>query len=121
MIDFNKYLEKLEFLIENYKKQVIIVCSSLIFILFIVLIIVISTNNSSKKIDTSSEKINFSEKLLIPQNELEKNSYIESRKTPKNWTKEEVDEYFTPPTKSEIQKLSESNDKIINEILGATP
>ena len=113
--------ENIKFLIDEHKKQTVIICAILIFMTVCAVFMLIFSNISFSKKDSfqMSEKLYLSEKLLLPKNSLETQSYIQSRKTPEKWSKEEAEKYFTLPSQSEVQKLS--NKKIINEILGATP
>ncbi len=37
------------------------------------------------------------------------------------WSEEEANEWFTVPDETEIEKLSQSNDKIVKDIIGAAP
>ena len=115
--------ENIKFLIDEHKKQTVIICAILIFMTVCAVFMLIFSNISFSKKDSfqMSEKLYLSEKLLLPKNALETQSYIQSRKTPEKWSKEEAEKYFTLPSQSEVQKLSDSNKKIINEILGATP
>ena len=115
--------ENIKFLIDEHKKQTVIICAILIFMTVCAVFMLIFSNISFSKKDSfqMSEKLYLSEKLLLPKNFLETQSYIQSRKTPEKWSKEEAEKYFTLPSQSEVQKLSDSNKKIINEILGATP
>ena len=115
--------ENIKFLIDEHKKQTVIICAILIFMTVCAVFMLIFSNISFSKKDSfqMSEKLYLSKKLLLPKNSLETLSYIQSRKTPEKWSKEEAEKYFTLPSQSEVQKLSDSNKKIINEILGATP
>ena len=115
--------EKIKILIDEHKKQTVILCGILIFMTICAVFILIFSNISFNKKDSFQipEKLYLSEKLLLPKNSLENQNYIQSRKTPEKWSKEEAEKYFTLPSQSEVKKLSDSNKKIINEILGATP
>ena len=115
--------ENIKLLIDQHTKQTVIICAILIFMTVCAVFMLIFSNISFSKKDSfqMSEKLYLSEKLLLPKNSLETQSYIQSRKTPEKWSKEEAEKYFTLPSQSEVQKLSDSNKKIINEILGATP
>lgn len=120
---FTDFFENIKSSLENHKKQTIIVCSVFIFMTLCALIVLFVSNYkpAQKKFTNFNQKLELSETPLIPQSELYSESYISSRKTPKKWSKDEAKEYFTLPSKSEVQKLSNANDKIVNEILGATP
>ena len=47
--------------------------------------------------------------------------YITTRKTQEKWSQQEIDEWFTEPDSTELDKLAAANDRIIEEILGAAP
>ena len=43
------------------------------------------------------------------------------RQKKEKWSEEEANEWFTVPDETEIEKLSQSNDKIVKDIIGAAP
>lgn len=112
-------------IIELYfdNKKVFFLLLSLCFIIFlcIVLLIFIPKEKKESQNSTIQNHLELSEKLLIPNGpELPKN-YTFSRKTKEKWTEQEAQVWFTEPSQKDIDSLSKSNDKMINEITGAAP
>lgn len=114
----------LEFYNEN--KRLFFIFSGLIFVILICicLIIFIPKGNQKEKkqqILYSQEKLQLSEKLLIPDGpELPKN-YTFSRQTKEKWNEDEAQPWFTIPSQKDIDSLSKSNNNMIDEIIGAAP
>lgn len=112
-------------IIELYfdNKKVFFLLLSLCFIIFLCIVLLIFIPKEKKESQNSAiqNHLELSEKLLIPNGpELPKN-YTFSRKTKEKWTEQEAQVWFTEPSQKDIDSLSKSNDKMINEITGAAP
>lgn len=112
-------------IIELYfdNKKVFFLLLSLCFIIFlcIVLLIFIPKEKKESQNSTVQNHLELSEKLLIPNGPELPKDYTFSRKTKEKWTEEEAQVWFTEPSQKDIDSLSKSNDKMINEITGAAP
>ena len=112
-------------IIELYfdNKKVFFLLLSLCFIIFlcIVLLIFILKEKKESQNSTIQNHLELSEKLLIPNGPELPKDYTFSRKTKEKWTEEEAQVCFTEPSQKDIDSLSKSNDKMINEITGAAP
>ena len=112
-------------IIELYfdNKKVFFRLLSLCFIIFlcIVLLIFIPKEKKESQNSTIQNHLELSEKLLIPNGPELPKDYTFSRKTKEKWTEEEAQVWFTEPSQKDIDSLSKSNDKMINEITGAAP
>lgn len=104
-------------------KKVFFLLLSLCFIIFlcIVLLIFIPKEKKESQNSTIQNHLELSEKLLIPNGPELPKDYTFSRKTKEKWTEEEAQVWFTEPSQKDIDSLSKSNDKMINEITGAAP
>lgn len=74
----------------------------------------------------SSQEEDFSqfvqvENFINPQSKTFTQNYYFSRDLRQKWNEQELNEWFTVPNEENIKSLSESNDKIINNIIGAAP
>ena len=63
---------------------------------------------------------------IFNKKELEYLDYINKRDLviydlTRDWSDEEIDQYFTPPDYKMLKDLEKANDKIISEITGAAP
>ena len=112
-------------IIELYfdNKKVFFLLLSLCFIIFlcIVLLIFIPKEKKESQNSTIQNHLELSEKLLIPNGPELPKDYTFSRKTKEKWTEDEAQVWFTEPSQKDIDSLSKSNDKMINEITGAAP
>lgn len=112
-------------IIELYfdNKKVFFLLLSLCFIIFlcIVLLIFIPKEKKESQNSTIQNHLELSEKLLIPNGPELPKDYTFSRKTKEKWTEQEAQVWFTEPSQKDIDSLSKSNDKMINEITGAAP
>lgn len=61
------------------------------------------------------------ENFINPQSKKFTQNYYFSRDLKQNWNEKELNEWFTIPNEENIKSLSESNDKIIDNIIGAAP
>ena len=116
----------------NRKPVIIIVCA-LIFILMLSLLLIIFSQKkdgtshsetkaalSSKNSDFKSGKVN-TDKLQIIDEPLYLPPIQFSREQRKIWEKEEVDYWYEPPTKEDMEELHKQNKKIADKILEAAP
>lgn len=124
MIDFEEYIEKIRDLIEENRKIVIISCAGLLFVFVILAFFVVRSDMNSrtaKRNRIEETKLVIDQPLMIPEGPIVPSGYITNRKTEKNWSDEEVENWFTLPDSEEVEKLGKANDRIINEIIGAAP
>lgn len=97
-------------------------------IISIVGLSVSSKNKKNANISSflSSSEEDFSqfvqvENFINPQSKKFTQNYYFSRDLKQNWNEKELNEWFTIPNEENIKSLSESNDKIIDNIIGAAP
>lgn len=110
-----------EWALEN--KTVAIISASLIALILICLILLINISSKDKKNKKAEvlEPIVLTETPMNPEGPVIQKGYNYTRKTEKNWSEEEVTEWFTVPSEKEIESLSKANDSMVNEIIGAAP
>lgn len=118
MIDFS------DFSLRDFarKKPVVFSLICLLIALFIAgLIVLLIQTSPEKKQKKIPETFEADAPVLIPDApEIEKD-YFFSRATENKWQKDEVDKWFTYPDEDAMEKLSKSNDKIVDDIIGAAP
>ena len=98
----------------------------MLVILFLLSLIVFavqscSQNSKSKTVRIEELPLVPDQKLLLPEGPSIPDGYALTRPPQEKWTKEESQEYFTMPDEQELKNLEYSNDKLIEDILGATP
>lgn len=123
-MDFSTLVEKFRYLIEENKKQTIFVCSVLIFMTLCgFFILLLSTSQQEKKETkvTNQKNLVIDQELLLPNELTINNKYTHVRQKKEKWSEEEANEWFTVPDETEIEKLSQANDKIVKDIIGAAP
>ena len=118
----------------NNRKAVIIIVCILIFILILSLLLILVSQKkddtshsktkqavlSSKNSDFKSGKVDM-DKLQIIDEPLYLPPIQFSREQRKIWEKEEVDYWYEPPTKEDMEELHKQNKKIADKILEAAP
>jgi len=115
----NSLYEKVkDFCMENKMISIIIAC--LIAVILICIILLTCTVGHNKP-EPDPEPVTLTQPLVNPDGPALPKDYNISRKTEKNWSDEEVSEWFTVPSEKEIEALSKSNDNMVNEIIGAAP
>ena len=123
-MDFSTLVEKFRYLIEENRKQTIFVCSVLIFMTLCgFFILLLSTSQQEKKGTKviNQKNLVIDQELLLPNELTINNKYTHVRQKKEKWSEEEANEWFTVPDETEIEKLSQSNDKIVKDIIGAAP
>ena len=123
MVDFQQISEKIQNFLQENAKKTIIVCAILIFMVLCAIVALCAGSSKSKeKRKTADEpKLVLDQPLIVPSAPSIPDGYITTRKTEKKWPQEEIEKWFTLPDEGEVEKLGESNDRIINEIIGAAP
>ena len=117
--------EKIRDLMET-NKTLFFALAGMIFVILICLILliyVIASGKGKKEKNTGIPETTVmgTETPVIPDGPTLPKDYNISRPAKDHWTKEEAEEWFTVPTEKEIEGLSFSNDKIVNDILEAAP
>ncbi len=123
MVDFQQISEKIQNFLQENAKKTIIVCALLIFMVLCAIVALCAGSSKPKeKQKTADEpKLVLDQPLIVPSAPSIPDGYITTRKTEKKWPQEEIEKWFTLPDEGEVEKLGESNDRIINEIIGAAP
>jgi hypothetical protein len=123
-MDFSTLVEKFRYLIEENKKQTIFVCSILIFMTLCGFFVLLLSTSQQEKKETkviNQKNLVIDQELLIPNELTINNKYTHVRQKKEKWSEEEANEWFTVPDETEIEKLSQANDKIVKDIIGAAP
>lgn len=123
-MDFSTLVEKFRYLIEENRKQTILVCSVLIFMTLCGFFILLLSTSQQEKKETkviNQKNLVIDQELLLPNELTINNKYTHVRQKKEKWSEEEANEWFTVPDETEIEKLSQSNDKIVKDIIGAAP
>lgn len=123
-MDFSTLVEKFRYLVEENKKQTIFVCSILIFMTLCGFFILLLSTSQQEKKETkviNQKNLVIDQELLIPNELTINNKYTHVREKKEKWSEEEANKWFTVPDETEIEKLSQSNDKIVKDIIGAAP
>lgn len=123
-MDFSTLVEKFRYLIEENRKQTILVCSVLIFMTLCGFFILLLSTSQQEKKETkviNQKNLVIDQELLLPNELTINNKYTHVRQKKEKWSEEEANEWFTVPDETEIEKLSQANDKIVKDIIGAAP
>lgn len=120
--NFKEKLHSLkETIINFYKenKKITLIITVLFCAILISIIILINYPKKEKNIE--EQNIVLTEELIIPKGPELPKDYNINRKNKENWNKQDSEKWFTIPTEKEIEDLSKSNDKMIEEIIGVAP
>lgn len=120
-MDFQELLDKIRDFLEENRKLALIACSGLCAVMMLLLVLCIQSTSKKKTKVPEEKKLVLDQPLMIPDGPTVPKGYITSRKTEKNWSDEQAEEWFTLPDADEVEKLGHANDRIINEIIGAAP
>lgn len=123
-MNFSTLVEKFRYLIEENRKQTIFVCSVLIFMTLCGFFILLLSTSQQEKKETkviNQKNLVIDQGLLLPNELTINNKYTHVRQKKEKWSEEEANEWFTVPDETEIEKLSQANDKIVKDIIGAAP
>lgn len=122
MIDFSEVLDNVKDFYREKKLPAILI-TIVVVLLFLALIVIVvqGCSEEEEEIVPIEVPLILDQELLTPQGPSVPEGYALSREPLEKWTKEEAKEFFTIPNLQELKKLEESNDKLIDEILGAAP
>ncbi len=123
MVDFSAIFEKIKKVYQE-KKVVFILVTIFVILFFLGLIafLVQSLNSKKNKTPTIQEApLVPDQPLLLPEGPSIPDGYALTREPQEKWSKDEGKEYFTVPDKNELDILESTNNKLVDEILGAAP
>lgn len=122
MIDFSEIVESVkDFYREKTLPAILISIVVLLFFLALIIFVVQGCNSSKKQPTIEEAPLVLDNDLMLPDGPSIPDGYALTREPKEKWTKEESQEYFTMPDKEELLNLEYTNDKLIEDILGATP
>lgn len=124
MIDFSEITGNItDFFKEKKSAAIVTAVLVILFLLSLVMFTVQSFSKSKPKKTVEVEELPLvpDQKLILPEGPSIPDGYALTRPPQEKWTEEEAKEFFTLPTETEIQRLENANDALINEILGAAP
>lgn len=123
MINFNDFVDNIKYFLQENKQKTLVISGILIFMTFSAVIALCITLNVKPKESKPRVQKNLviDQPLMIPNGPVIPDNYITSRNTEKKWSSSEVEKWFNVPDQQELQKLSDTNDRTISEIIGAAP
>ncbi|MCR4742212.1 MAG: hypothetical protein K5866_04990 [Treponema sp.] len=111
----------LDFYQENKITAILVAGLSIFVLVLIIVLLCLIPSTKNKKSNYVNPPLKLSHELEIPQGPEMPDNYTISRETLSSWTKEQAEEWFTVPSEKEINALSQTNENMINELLGAAP
>ena len=105
---------------ENRKKVLIIAFGILIFLL-IILILIMCLSQKNEEADLPENEYEITEYFYSPSSPEISDDYMYSRVPKQKWSEEEANEHITLPTEKMLDELKSANDKLIKDILEASP
>lgn len=104
--------------IDIKQKKIVIVVSGILLVS--VLIILFNVNSETTKTDIPNKYV-FEDDLIPPLEPQSISSYLLNRETPKEWSQEESEDFFTTPDGDFLQQIQLSNDRLITNVLKDAP
>lgn len=105
---------------ENRKKVLIIAFGILIFLL-IILILIMCLSSKNEEAQLPENEYEITEYFYSPSSPEISDDYMYSRVPKQKWSEEEANEHITLPTEKMLDELKSANDKLIKDILEASP
>lgn len=105
---------------ENRKKVLIIAFGILIFLL-IILILIMCLSQKNEEAQLPENEYEITEYFYSPSSPEISDDYMYSRVPKQKWSEEEANEHITLPTEKMLDELKSANDKLIKDILEASP
>ena len=101
-----------------HKKPLLLAVIVIVVFLFTagLIILMIQTTPDKKTEFKEAEPFNQDAPILIPDSPDIEKEYYPNRVTENQWTKEEIDRWFTFPEEETMKELEIANDKIVNDI-----
>ena len=130
--DVKKFFSDLSFAIghgdlkefsQNHKPQMLTLCGTICGFGVVMLLLSVILSASSKPKTNKLENIipPLEEPLIMPKEPGMNGSFQYYREQKNEWTKEDVDKWFTQPDDSMIVEIEDANNTIISDILGVAP
>lgn len=133
METFDKIKDKAKAFIEGFRGKPLKITSAVVILLiiFVIIAFIMLSIQGGKTGEETSADISPEDTMSIPYSAVDEffppkqkpltEDYYFSRERQSRWSEEETDEWFSPPTKADVNKLRESNKKIADDILEAAP
>lgn len=119
MVDFDDLKDG----IVNYKEQHPLgfkIALILIILFFISLLVIVFQSGNKTVVLDEGDKFVPDQTIVTPDAPDVEKDYFPSRSTEKQWSENEILNYFTVPEAAPMTNLEKENDKIVNDILGAS-
>lgn|SRR5574344_108000 len=120
MFNLQDSIENIKKIFSEIKMKTLLISILIVFMTLCAIAVLLFQRNKPR-ILTEQKKLVLDQSLLVPKGPAVPDDYITSRKTPEKWNEDDVEKWFTLPDNHEVKKLGESNDKIIDEIIGDAP
>ena len=105
---------------ENRKKVLIIAFGILLF-LVVILILILCLSPKKDETKLPEDEYEITEYFYSPSSPEITDDYMYSRVPQQKWSEEEANEHITLPTEKMLDELKTANDKLIKDILEASP
>ena len=112
--------EKLQDLWE-YNRTPLLIGVSGAAVLLILIIVLCAVQCSSPEKAEINEKFEATDSFVFPENLSLVDDYYFSREEAENWSQDEADLWFTDIDSKALKDIKDTNDEIIDELLGAAP
>lgn len=119
--DKDEIIDSIKDLYTGENKYIVFSVSGLLLVTLFALIIISVSPKKGKKPNSIEEVLTADEEALIPDGPQTEVVSVTSRDNHSKWGEEEEKRFLTVPTTKELDELSEANDLLIKDIMGAAP
>lgn len=122
--NFKKLLDPdtLQDYVLSHKKQMIYVCGGLVLVLLLLCALIITSPDiKPKKNVPKAQAVPLEDTPVLPEEPGIGDEFRYYREQHKVWSREDAEEWFTPPDGDILKDLEETNNTIISDILEAAP
>lgn len=122
MIDLQSFVEKIRDFTQENRKLTLIIAGS--FVILSVTAVVFDLKKAKKvKMVELPETVDYEScgDFFPPEKEPLTEDYYFMRTQVSQWSQEEFDRWFSVPDRDSVEKLGNSNEKMIEEVIGAAP
>lgn len=106
---------------DENRKKVLISAFGILLFLVVILILIMCLSPKKEEAQLPENEYEITEYFYSPSSPEISDDYMYSRVPKQKWSEEEANEHITLPTEKMLDELKAANDKLIKDILEASP
>jgi hypothetical protein len=121
MPDIHDFFDSVKDLFTGTRKHTAYISLALVLMACTALIAFIIQKTRKPAEKPGERELVINEKLLVPDGPEAQKGYTVARQKTDRWSDEDIERWFTPPSKKELNDLGRANDLLIDDLTGAAP